>query len=404
MNDLLPAVLAILPLFVVAVLIVGFKWSAARVMPLGLLLVVLIAWSYWQMPADTVAASIVQGLFITFDILWIIFGALVLLNMLVQSGAMDAIRQGFVHLSPDYRVQTIIIAWLFGSFLEAASGFGTPAAIVAPLLVSIGFPVGAALVVAMMTMSTAVTFGAIGTPILVGVTGGVKLPPGELPVFLQEVTNHAALLHMLIGTLMPFLMVTMINRFYNRLASWRSSVEILPYAVICGLCFTVPYYITVRLLGPEFPSLLGAGVGLLLAVALTKSGILLPKSPLTFKENPQVSEFSGNRNLIKAWAPYLVMTLLLVLSRIPQFGVGAYLKGLSLKWAGIFGSEIAASTSPLYLPGTFMLLAAILTVLLYRVNAQRVYSAIQTSFGSLLKASVVLVFTLPLVRVYINSD
>ncbi|MCK7515239.1 MAG: L-lactate permease [Desulfobacterales bacterium] len=72
--------------------------------------------------------------------LWIIFGAILLLNTLKHSGGITAIRAGFATISPDRRIQAIIIAWLFGCFIEGASGFGTPAAIAAPLLVAIGFP------------------------------------------------------------------------------------------------------------------------------------------------------------------------------------------------------------------------------------------------------------------------
>lgn len=84
--------------------------------------------------------------------------------------------KGFAGISDDRRIQVVIIAWLFGSFIEGASGFGTPAAIVSPLLVVLGFPAMAAVMLGMMVQSTAVTFGAAGTPILVGVRGGLENP------------------------------------------------------------------------------------------------------------------------------------------------------------------------------------------------------------------------------------
>ncbi|RYA82904.1 L-lactate permease, partial [Enterobacter cloacae complex sp. 4DZ1-17B1] len=103
-----------------------------------------------------------------------IFGAILLLNTLTKSGAMDTIRSGFLGITRDRRVQVIIIAWLFAAFIEGAAGFGTPAAIGAPLLVALGFPPLAAVVVALVADSSPVSFGAVGTPILVGVDQGLR--------------------------------------------------------------------------------------------------------------------------------------------------------------------------------------------------------------------------------------
>ncbi len=106
----------------------------------------------------------------------ILVAAILLLNTLKHSGAITAIRAGFATITPDRRVQLIIISWLFGSFIEGASGFGTPAAITAPLLVALGFPAMTAVMLGMVVQSTPVTFGAVGTPILVGVRGGLDSP------------------------------------------------------------------------------------------------------------------------------------------------------------------------------------------------------------------------------------
>ncbi len=125
------------------------------------------------MSANRVFASTLQGLAITVAVLWIVFGAIFLLNTLKHTGAIATIRSGFTDISTDRRVQAIIIAWCFGSFIEGASGFGTPAAIAAPLLVAIGFPALAAVVMGMMIQSTPVSFGAVGTPIIVGVNKGL---------------------------------------------------------------------------------------------------------------------------------------------------------------------------------------------------------------------------------------
>ena len=108
-------------------------------MPITFVLTFLIAYYFWGVSAKRILASSFQGLIITSSILWIIFGAILLLNTLKHSGAINTINHGFSSISKDRRIQVILIAWLFGCFIEGASGFGTPAAVAAPLMVAVGF-------------------------------------------------------------------------------------------------------------------------------------------------------------------------------------------------------------------------------------------------------------------------
>ena len=163
MDEILTPIVSLLPIIVVAVFLVGMRWPAAKAMPLSFVTAVVIALFYWQVaPLQVVAASI-NGLVITATLLYIIFGAILLLNTLHESGGLAAIRQGFTDITPDRRVQVIIIAWLFGSFIEGSAGFGTPAAVAVPLLVGLGFPAMAAVIAGMLIQSTPVSFGAAGT-------------------------------------------------------------------------------------------------------------------------------------------------------------------------------------------------------------------------------------------------
>jgi lactate permease len=122
--------LALLPIIVVAVFLVILRWPASRVMPLSYLTAAGLALWVWQVEPVQVAAATVNGLIVAGTLLYIVFGAILLLNTLHESGALNAIRRGFTDISPDRRVQVIIIAWLFGSFIEGASGFGTPAGVI----------------------------------------------------------------------------------------------------------------------------------------------------------------------------------------------------------------------------------------------------------------------------------
>lgn len=421
------ALVAATPIILAGLLLVGFRVPAKWAMPLVYVTAVGLAWGPWGMRPLRIAASSVQGLFITFDILLIIFGAILLLKTLEHSGGVAAIRRSFHGISDDRRVQVIIVAWLFGSFIEGAAGFGTPAAVAAPLMVALGFPVTAAVMLGMMIQSTAVTFGAVGTPILIGVTDGLAGPELSAQLaaaglsfeeYRQTITSYAAVLHGIAGTLMPLLMVMMMTRFFGARRSWSEGLSMLSFALFAGLAFTVPYTLTGVLLGPEFPSLIGAGVGLAVVTFAARRGFLISgdrwdfpardvwPTDWTASHAPPATEAvaaSGRVGPTRAWAPYGLLALLLVVTRLPQLPLGSWLRSVSFSWRGIFGTGISGTTSPLYLPAAMLLAAVIATWALHRMNGRQIAGAVGDASRVLLGAGFVLVFTVPMVRVYINS-
>ena len=426
MNPAVLAGLAALPILLGGVLLVGFRIPAKWAMPLVYVTAVVIALSVWNMPLGDVAASTVQGLFLTFDLLLIIFGAILLLKTLERSGGVTAIRRSFHDISDDRRVQVVIIAWLFGSFIEGAAGFGTPAAVAAPLMVAMGFPAAGAVMLGMMIQSTAVTFGAVGTPVLVGVQGGVASPEftmalaasgATLTEYVRAVTIRAAALHAITGTIMPMFMVVMMTRFFGARKSWTEGLSVLPFALFGGVAFTVPYFLTAWIFGPEFPSLLGGLVGLAIVSSAARKGFLLPKDTWDFPASEQWpsewvsplevgSDDEGEHPEMsagKAWVPYLLLAVLLVLSRLPSLPFGNLLRSFSIEWVEIFGTSVSAVTTPLYLPGTLLIVVVGITALLHRMSGRALKNAFVDSSRVLLGAGFVLVFTVPMVRVYINS-
>jgi len=116
----MPALIAVFPLVVVFILLVGWRWPARSTMPVGYVLTVVLALWLWRVSALRVAAASAEGLVIAGMLLYIVWGALLLLYVLKHSGAVSAIRNGFRSISPDARVQAIIVAWTFGSFIEGA--------------------------------------------------------------------------------------------------------------------------------------------------------------------------------------------------------------------------------------------------------------------------------------------
>jgi lactate permease len=420
------AFLSFFPILLAGILLVGFRVSAKVAMPVVLVITILISHWIWEFSILNIIASTIQGLFITFDILWIIFGAILLLNLLKYSGGISLIRESFADISSDRRVQVVIIAWLFGAFLEGAAGFGTPAAIVAPLLLALGFPALAAVMLGLMVQSTPVTFGAVGTPVLIGVQAGlesaefnVELAAANMamPEYLLIISSQAAVLHAIAGTVIPIFMVVMMTRFFGENKSWKEGLSIFPFALFGGLSFTIPYMLTGVFLGPEFPSLMGALIAMPIVVYAAKKRFLLPEDEWDFAPSDSwpdrwtglISVEDENENktpgfsLLNAWTPYLLLAFFLVLSRLNELPFREFLLGIEISWPEIFGTSISAGSTPLYLPGTILLIVGIITVFLHRMDVQAVKSSFADSARMILGAGFVLIFTIPMVRIYINS-
>jgi len=426
MSQTLLSILAFVPLVLAGVLLIGFRWPAKYAMPLVFVLTALIGLLAWDMTFNRVLASTLQGLILTAAILWIIFGAILLLNTLKHSGGIASIRRGFANVSPDKRVQVLIVAWLFGCFIEGASGFGTPAAVAAPLLVALGFPALTAVVLGMMVQSTPVSFGAVGTPILVGVAGGLDQATlgGQLAtvgsnweVFFQLIYSRVAIIHALCGILMPLIMICIMTRFFGRNRSWGEGLAMAPFAIFTGLAFVIPYAAAGVFLGPEFPSMIGALVGLAIVVPAAKAGFLLPKTSWDFapasewpvewmgKIEMKIDDVAGRTpiSVPMAWAPYLLLAIFLVMSRIfPE--LKAAFMSVSFGWRDILGETgVSGTLEPLYLPGGILCMVVLVTFFLHRMKAAQLGAAIAESSKTLLGAGFVLIFTIPMVRILINS-
>ncbi|WP_280540490.1 L-lactate permease [Chromohalobacter sp. 11-W] len=426
MNQTLLSLLAFLPLVLAGVLLIGFRVQAKVAMPVVFVVTALIALLAWDMTFTRVAASTFQGLILTVGLLWIIFGAIMLLNTLKHSGGITAIRNGFSSISPDRRVQALIVAWLFGCFIEGASGFGTPAAVAAPLMVALGFPALGAVTVGMMIQSTPVSFGAVGTPIVVGVTGGLNrnaiteqltASGSSWESFFRLVASEVAITHAIVGVLMPLIMVIVMVRFFGANRSWKEGLSITPFALFTGVAFVVPYALVGVILGPEFPSMIGALVGLAIVVPAAKKGFLLPKDTWDFPDSTtwpdewlgrleiKMDQVAGKApmSVFMGWVPYVLLAVLLVISRtVPS--VTSTLQSISLSWNDILGeSGVSGSLQPLYLPGGIILIVVLLTVLLHRMRASELGAAFSESTKTLLGAGFVLIFTVPMVRILINS-
>jgi lactate permease len=313
---------------------------------------------------------------------------------------------------------------LFGSFIEGASGFGTPAAVVAPLLLALGFPAMAAVMCGLIIQSTPVTFGALGTPIIIGVNRGLSgtaaeesivAAGGTLTGYLDGVALTAATVHGVVGLLIPLFMVSLLTRFFGPNKRFSEGLAIWPFALFAGAAFVVPYWLTAWLLGPEFPSLFGALIGLAIVITATRKGFLQPSEPWEFAPRESwVDEWMGDLNpddaaprqvisTARAWAPYGVLAVILVLTRIPELGLQSLLQSVNPTWSDIFGQGVSAGFQFLYLPGFVFLLAVLISYPLHNMRRSEITLAWRTAGKQLIKAAPAMLIAVPLVRIFINS-
>ena len=417
------ALLALTPIITVFVFLVILHQPAKKAMPLALVVTSVLAMTVWGVSGTVVAASIIQGLVVTASILWIIFGALLMLNALINSGAVSTIRRGFIDISPDRRIQAMIIAWMFGAFIEGAAGFGTPAAVAAPLLMAVGFPAMAAVTVSLIIQSTPVSFGGAGTPILLGVYTGLDDPIVKealekvgMPYmdYIRAIGWNVAIVHGIIGIMIPLFLSVTLTRFFGKEKSIAKGLEAAPFAIFAGLALTVPYVLLAYFLGPEFPSLVGGLIGLGIIVIAAKNNFLTPKVPWDFADKSQwepewsgtytaeVSEERPGMTMFKAWVPYVLVGLFLVLSRtVPD--IKEFLTAWTIRLVDILGTGINAEAQPLYLAGFIFVLAVSCTFFIQKMKPGELARATSTAFKTSISAAFALGFAIPMVRVFINS-
>ncbi|MFC7063865.1 L-lactate permease [Halobacillus seohaensis] len=421
MNTGVLALLSILPIIAVGIFLVGLRWPASKAMPISYIIAVLLALFVWKVPGAVVTAASINGLVVAATLLYIIFGAILLLNTLQESGGIKTIRQGFIGISPDRRIQVIIIAWLFGSFIEGSAGFGTPAAVAVPLLVGLGFPAMAAVVAGMVIQSTPVSFGAVGTPILVGVQSGLAADASITDNFLTLVTmigGRVSILHAIVGTLIPLFVVAIMTRYFGKNKSFSEGIKVWKFALFAAFAMTIPYVIVANLLGPEFPSMIGGLVGLIIVVTAAKKGFLMPPKEEYWdfdeqsKWDPEwtgsieikdISHKSGNMSMVRAWTPYILVGLFLVLTRLEALPLLDLVQAWTVSFPNLLGTDISASFQPLYLPGTVFVVVSLLTFLIHQMDFTGYKRAWSHSAKTMVAASTALVFTVPMVQVFLNS-
>ena len=412
------ALIAFLPILATLVLMMVFNWPAKRCLMISWVMAFVIGVVFFDVELAALAAGSAYGMLSAIEVIIIISGAILVMNTLKASGATAAINRGFMNICPDKRVQACIIGFSFCSFIEAAAGFGTPAALAGPLLVSLGFPPMAAAMATLIFDSTAVSFGAVGTPVS---TGLAMLGLGGDAQFAADFGFWTAVPHAVMGTFLPLIVLMMITKFFSKEKSFKPALEAAPFALFSGLSFTVPMLLITKFIGYEFASLLGALISIAVSVVAAKAGFLVPKKTWDFGDPEQwdyewqatcrVSPVAESKMpLLKAWVPYVLIAAILVITRIPQLGLKGLLTGGAPFVVGIqnlFGFEnLDWNLKWAYLPGTVFILVALITNLYHGMSVEKVKESWKATFKQVSGAAVALLFGLALVEVmkYKNAE
>lgn len=390
--EVLQILVSILPVVGPLVFLVVFRMSAKKGMTISMILMMILALVVWQVSFDVIFASVIVGIHKSLTIILILLGALTLVNTLKNTSAIKRINQGFESISKDKRILAVIIAFLFGALIEGASGFGTPAAITGPLLVGIGFDPLTAIVLALVADSTPVSFGAVGTPLAVGLN--------DLGLDLNVIASNVTFIDLFSGIFIPLMVVVMfvmMNKEYKN-KKMKSIAEIIPWTLFVGIVYVSTAYLTSLYIGFEFVSIVSPIFTLLVITISTKYGFLVPG------EKHIKSEEKTDMSLFKAWSPYLVVVFLLLITRVinPLKELLLSIDFLSLN--NIFGTSLSSSFAIFYSPGAVLLLASVFASLYQNKGLNDVKEAIKGTKKVIIGASLALIPTLIMVTIYTNSQ
>lgn len=405
------AILAFIPILLTLILMMVFNWPAKRCLLISWLLAGVFGFFAFDIELKALLASSLYGMLSSADVLIIILGAILLMNTLKSSGATSSINRGFMNICPDKRVQACIIGFSFCSFIEAAAGFGTPAALAGPLMVSLGFPPMAAAMIALVCDSTAVSFGAVGTPVTSALNALGLVNDAS---FIKQFSFFTALPHAIVSVFLPLIVLMMTTKFFSKEKSIRPALEAAPFAIFTGLSFAIPMLLISLFIGYEFASLIGALISIALTVLAAKKGFLVPKKTWDFgnpdewdKDWLATSEISKTEEskmpLIKAWLPYLLVAIVLVITRIPGLGIKGFLSNtfpFVIRIENLLGFDnLDWSLKWAYLPGTFFIIVAIITNFIHKMDKEKIKQAWKDTLKQLSGAALALLFGLALVEV-----
>lgn len=406
-NIWLSSLVALIPIlfFFFALIKLKLKGYVAATITVGLAL--LVALFLYRMPIGQALASVGYGfLYGLWPIAWIIVAAVFVYKISVKTGQFDIIRASILSITPDQRLQMLIVGFSFGAFLEGAAGFGAPVAITAALLVGLGFNPLYAAGLCLIVNTAPVAFGAMGIPIIVAgqVTGLDSFAIGQMA-----------------GRQLPLLTIIVLFWIMAIMDGWRGVKETWPAVLVAGGSFAIAQFLSSNFLGPELPDIISSLASLVCLTLFLRRwkpvrifrfndvGASMVDQDLTRKK------YSAGQ-VIRAWMPFLFLTATVTLWSIPPFKALFAKGGALADWVfsvpvpllnalvermppvvnsatpypAIFKFDIISAT------GTAILLAAIVAIAYLRMKPK---AAIQT-FGETLKELALPIYSIGMVLAF----
>ncbi|MEE3704150.1 lactate permease LctP family transporter [Campylobacter sp. CX2-8023-23] len=304
-NIWLSALVAFLPILCFLVSLLVFKLKGYVAAFLTVVLASALALFVYDMPFSLIGASFVQGFAQgMWPIAWIIIAAIFLYKLSVKSGSFEIIKQSVISITPDHRIQVILIGFCFGSFLEGAIGFGGPVAITAALLVGLGLKPLYAAGLCLIANTAPVAFGAVGIPII-AMANLVGVEQYEISAMVGRMLVPLSLT-------IPFFIVFLMDGF-------KGVKETFPAILVAAISFTATQFISSNYLGAELPDIVSAVVSLICTTAFLKiwkpSNIFRLDDQTDFTSKTELS----NGEIFKAWLPFILLIACIILWTQPWF-------------------------------------------------------------------------------------
>jgi L-lactate transport len=369
----LSAVCAALPIFIMLLMLGVLRTAAWKAALAGVVTAIIVAGFVYGMPWRLVFSSTIYGAaFGLFPIAWVVFWAIALYRLTVETGQFDIIRQSIGGLTQDRRLQALLIAFAFGAFIEGASGFGTPVAVASAMLAGLGFSPFYAAAICLIANTAPVAFGAIATPIIT-LASVTNLPLGVLSAGVGRICAPIALF------LPAYLMLVLGGR--------KTLKAVWPAALVAGLCFAVTQFLVSNFIGPYLTDILSSIVAIVGLVLLLR--VWHPKDDTAADVAPKDSGIPIG-TVLRAWMPYIFLVIFVLLWGYAPFKALLDKASVSFLWHGLDGEiqrlpPAVAKAGPypakfnlnlLSASGTAVLFALVFAAIALRVPAGKVVTVI----------------------------
>lgn len=314
-NWVASTLLAALPIFVLLGTLAFLRLKAHAAALLGLASALAVSILVFGMPADkALAVSLFGAAYGLFPIGWIILNVIFLYTLADDKGTFKVLQESLTGITRDRRLQLLLVAFSFGAFFEGAAGFGTPVAVTAAILIGLGFGPLAASGLSLIANTAPVAFGALGTPIIAlsGVTG-------------IEIQKLSAM----VGRQLPFFSILVPFWLVWAFTGFRGMIEVWPALLVAGAAFAIPQFLISNFHGPWLVDVISAATSILALILLLvfwRPRNIHGFGGLETNQDARARHRCGRRDITRAWAPWLILSILVFIWGIPQ--IKAFLDGV----------------------------------------------------------------------------